>query len=152
MPYYNIIMIKNISSLEIFDSFIDLFGENEFCKAVNAVCVSFEQKPFCGNNIYNSPFERCFTYLACSDDVCQYLNFTKEEMYAMIAHEIGHIYYKTTEMDSPILIKEKMADSMAIQLGLKRELSSALQKMIDSGDYEDVAEDMRQRIHFLSLS
>lgn len=139
-----------MSHLEIFDSFIGLYGENKFCQALNAECVSFEQPPFYGNNMFNSPFETCCTRIACSNEICQKLNFSKEEMYAMIAHEIGHIFYKTREIDSPVLDREKMADSMAILFGLKDELSSALQKIIDSGEYEDVKDDLYKRIEYLS--
>ena len=41
---------------------------------------------------------------------------------------------------------EKFADSMAIELGLGHDMVSALRKMIDSGNYEDVRDDMISRI------
>ena len=64
----------------------------------------------------------------------------------MISHEIGHIIFKTIEMDDDVIDREIKADSMAIQFNLNNELSSALQKMIDSGEYEDVKNDLYKRI------
>ena len=149
-----ILMINNFSKLKIFDSFIKLYGENECCKDIDIKLISFEQPPFCGCNKYDSPFETCVGYIACSTDICLTIGLVENEMYALIAHEIGHIFYKTSLMPSTVSIleKEKKADSMAIQFGLKNELSSALQKLIDSGKYEDVKEDLRQRVITLSKS
>jgi len=145
-------MIRNKSNLEIFDSFIEKYGNNNYCQDKDIVLISFEQPPYCGVNKNDSPYEACFNRIACSMDICAALGFSKEEMYALIAHEIGHIHYETRSMDCEILDKEIKADSMAKQFGLGDELASALQKMIDSGKYEDVKEDMQQRIVHLSQS
>lgn len=145
-------MLQNKSDLEIFNSFIAEYGNNENCEHFDKTItfVSFEQFPFSSQNKYDSPFETCLNHIACSIDICSALDFSKKEMYAMISHEIGHIIFKTIEIDDDVIDREIKADSMAIQFNLKNELSSALQKMIDSGEYEDVKDDLYKRIEHLS--
>lgn len=141
--------MKNNSQLSIFDSFIELYGDDKMCKAIDCRCITFNQCPFCGVNKNDSPFETASGNIACSIEICKDLNLSDCEMYAMIAHEVGHIYYQTWNMCIPILCKEILADSAAIHFGLEKELASALNKLVNSGNYEDVKKDLCTRIDVL---
>lgn len=59
---------------------------------------------------------------------CDELNLSKEERFAMIAHEFGHLILVPME-EEDFLKRELYADDMAVQLGLKNHLVSGLIKI-----------------------
>lgn len=61
-------------------------------------------------------------------DLCQKANLTQQEQFALIAHEIGHfvLTYKNIELIGKE--EEFYADDRAAELGLGKDLASALQK------------------------
>lgn len=83
-----------------------------------------------------------------NDNVLVRLGLTDEEKEALIAHEIGHFVscYKNTGLKN--VQEEIYADSCAALLGLAEPLKIALQKCINSGLFNTVAE-MQQRIAVL---
>lgn len=61
-------------------------------------------------------------------DLCQKANLSQQEQFALIAHEIGHfvLTYKNIELIGQE--EEFYADDRAAELGLRKDLASALQK------------------------
>ena len=61
-------------------------------------------------------------------DLCQKANLTQQEQFALIAHEIGHfvLTYKNTGLIGQE--EEFYADDRAAELGLRKDIVSALQK------------------------
>ena len=72
-----------------------------------------------------------FAAVIFSPTLCKTFNFSEEEKYAAIAHEIGHIihYFNENLKDAGIMMIEIKADEVAIKLGLAEPLKSVLQKL-----------------------
>jgi|GEM_PF-3540128 hypothetical protein len=66
----------------------------------------------------------------------------------MIAHEIGHIFAASRDLNS--LCNEINADKMACEIGLRIDLCSGLQKVIDSNNQQKMKKQIIQRISLLS--
>lgn len=99
--------------------------------------------PYTCNHIVNE-IMRC-------DEVYNKCNFTKEEEYAILAHELGHII-DGKHNNNPIednLLKEMKADKIATSLGLASHLQTALQKMIHADIKPCNNIEMQQRINAL---
>ena len=62
------------------------------------------------------------------------LHFTNKEIWALFAHEIGHLVNNAIS-PYPDIRKEYVADDMACQLGLKEQMVFALSKMMNSNYY-----------------
>lgn len=63
---------------------------------------------------------------------CDAAGFTPEELYALIALEIGHFIATIERVQVYDFDEEAFADSLAIKIGLRNEIASAIQKMIKS--------------------
>lgn len=85
----------------------------------------------------NSPFQcypkfqyhnQTFNDIIMRGDLCNTANLTQQEQFALIAHEIGHFVssYRNTGLKDQE--DELYADDRAVELGLRCELASALQK------------------------
>lgn len=76
------------------------------------------------------------------------LGFTYPELYAILAHELGHILYRTTPwgFDS-----EERADSFAAELGLGTQMISIIEKIIYSRRFGNMTSALVRRIQFLQL-
>lgn len=80
---------------------------------------------------------------------CDAINLTEKERFAMIAHELGHIYNDNCQFnEDELLNKEINADIMAHKLGLKDELVRGLTKIIESSCCNN-REQIENRIKFL---
>ncbi len=148
------ILFKNLQIIEVFNSFGDQF-ENAINENYNGntitIVVLNEQHPFfkaIAND--NDPFARNFNNIAINEQVCQQLNLTQEEKFAMIAHEIGHILDNTPKDINNRLNREYNADQFAVKLNLSKELKTGLEKLIESGDYPEENEGLKERIKKLS--
>lgn len=81
---------------------------------------------------------------------CDAGGFTQEEQYALIAHEIGHFIAAIERIQVYGLDEEVFADSIAVKIGLKNEIVSAIQKLIESPmtDKSAIAE-LKARLNLL---
>lgn len=81
-----------------------------------------------------------------SNIYCGICSFSKEEEFAIIAHEIGHFdsYYKNLGYTG--LIDEMYSDQYALKLGLGKEMESALQKMIGANPPLKTIQEIIKRI------
>jgi Zn-dependent protease with chaperone function len=148
------ILFKNQQNIEVFNSFIDQF-ENAINQNYDGnmitIVVMNEQHPFfkaIAND--NDPFARNSMNIAINEQVCQQLKLTQDEKYAMIAHEIGHILDSTPKETNNQLSREHNADQFAVKLNLTIELKTGLEKLIESGNYPEENEGLKERIEKLS--
>lgn len=81
-----------------------------------------------------------------SEEVYNKCNFTREEEFVILAHEIGHMIagWKGEKCDNN-LEEEKRADQMSASLGLGEEMKSAIEKMIALNIHPENNEEMRER-------
>ena len=56
-------------------------------------------------------------------------NLTDEEMYGLLAHEVGHYIFEYSN-PIPSQDKEQFCDDIAVRIGLGKELKNALKKII----------------------
>lgn len=61
---------------------------------------------------------------------CDATGFSIEEQYALIAHEIGHFIAAIERIQVYGFDEEVFADSIAVKIGLRNEIVSAIQKLI----------------------
>lgn len=77
-----------------------------------------------------------------NEKVCKSFGFSKSELFAIIAHEIGHIIYFFSDCKEPDnkQAEEIFADHIAELLGLKNELKEVINKLITSElfDYKTI--------------
>lgn len=98
--------------------------------------------PYISNHILNE-IMRC-------EDAYNKCNFTMEEEYAILAHELGHIVAgKRGEKSVNNLQEEINADQMAVSIGLVSQMMKAIQKMIDANLKPSNNAEMQQRIDAL---
>lgn len=76
------------------------------------------------------------------------MGFTYPELFAVLAHELGHILYRTHPWGFDA---EERADSMAAELGLGDQMIAVIEKIIASRKFRNVTSALVRRIHFLQL-
>ena len=89
-----------------------------------------------------------------NDPLIKSLSLTKEEQFASIAHEIGHIlYYYLENKDAyPNTQGEEIfADKIACEIGLSASLLSVIDKLENSGWYSDILSRFGMRKMLLSI-
>lgn len=148
------ILFKNSQNIEIFKSFVDQF-ENSINENYNGdritIAIINELHPHFSCIAYdNDPFAKNVNNIAINEQICQQLNLTQEEQYAMIAHEIGHILDNTPREIDNQLYREYNADQFAVKLNLTNELKTGLEKFMKSGNYPEENEAIKERIKKLS--
>lgn len=74
---------------------------------------------------------KTFAAIVYSPELCKQLNFTIEEKFASIAHEIGHIihYFNENLVSAGDIMLEIKADEIVVKLGLGESLKSVLRKL-----------------------
>ena len=92
--------------------------------------------------IYNDSqsAETTIAGIVFNDPIIQSLSLTKEEQFASIAHEIGHIlyFYLVNQNDYPKPQGEEIfADKIVCKIGLSVPLASVIEKLEHSGWYSD---------------
>jgi hypothetical protein len=99
--------------------------------------------PYTSNHLVNE--------IMRSEDAYNQCNFTKEEEYAILAHELGHIVAaKRGNKSIDNLQEEKNADQMAASLGLAIPMQLAIHKMIKADIKPSNNVEMQQRIDALN--
>ncbi len=154
---------ENYSGLTLFDEFTKLYNShiNEM-KEVKQSSIykikfvsedsSIMQAHYFFDFSEKDFFFKCFInkapIIGCNKNNCEIIKLSEIECFAMIAHELGHIYLvPNTEED--LLKKELLADEMSCRLGLKEGLISGLKKIADY-EYCLNNEEILQRISLLS--
>lgn len=74
------------------------------------------------------------------------MGFSEPELFAVLAHELGHILYHTHPWAYDA---EERADTLAAELGLGSQMISALEKIIASRRFRHVTSALVRRIQFL---
>lgn len=98
-------------------------------------------------------YSSTLAYIIYSPEICQRLQLSSNEICACIAHEVGHIihHFNTNLKDVNSLLVEMKADEVCVNLGLKENLISTLNKLIISGLYsEEQTMMMKLRINHLN--
>ena len=89
-----------------------------------------------------------------NDPLIKSLSLTKEEQFASIAHEIGHILYYYLENKDAYPNpqgEEIFADKIACEIGLSASLLSVIDKLENSGWYSDILSRFGMRKMLLSI-
>lgn len=154
---FDMILFNNPQNIEVIKSFIDIFNtkinkdDNE--STITICIINQEHQLFNAVAAENDPFATNTTMkpliIAINEKVCQILDLTLQEQYAMIAHEIGHIIDNTPK-EKNSKSREYNADQFAVKLGLSQELKTGLEKIIGSGNYLNESKDITERIKRLS--
>ena len=86
--------------------------------------------------IYNNTgaIEETICGIVINDDLINSLKISEHEIYAGIAHEIGHILFFFAE-NKDVNKEEFFADSVACELNLKNEMSQLIEKVLISNIY-----------------
>lgn len=155
-------MILNNTCFEpLFERFLSRFGEitpqlpfnGDINIGYSTVNLNFQSA--LENDDAPAGFSAITKCIAINRRRCDSLGLSEEEIFAFIAHEIGHVMQLSCTMfdtkekkDEAPCGYEHEADIMAVHFELKRELCSGLQKIIDSHQFstEDM---MQQRIEML---
>ena len=102
-----------------------------------------KKESICASTIYAE--------IIVNEDLCIKLQLTKNELFAAIAHEIGHIimFFHTEKEQFQGQAEEIYCDTYACRIGLSDSLITLLNKMIDSGLYsESIINEMHNRLFF----
>jgi hypothetical protein len=153
------INFQNPQNLEIYNSFINEFGEilieKNDISTINILGINLSHTLSNTVNILNAPFATNTTMgafpIVMNEMICNDLNLTTRERFAMISHEIGHIIDSTPQKNNGMQ-REINADKFAIELGLAQDLKNGLQKIIDSNNYSTQVEKIEERIRILTAA
>lgn len=97
-------------------------------------------------NTYGDILVRLGKKIFISKSQTKRLGLTTPELYAAIAHEMGHIIYRTHPWAADA---ENRADSLAAELGLGEQMISVIEKIIQSRRYRNITSSLVRRIQFL---
>lgn len=145
------------NDLSIFDSFEKQFGDRlislfPILKKISIKTFSLQQYKSAKENYIiqikepeKQPFS-CFIYnntgaieeticgIVINDELINLLKISKREIYAGIAHEIGHILYFFAA-NKNVYKEEFFADSIACKLNLKSEMFQLIEKILMTNIY-----------------
>lgn len=140
--------IYNPHKIEIVDSFIRLFQIplNEKFPESNTDITLLPLPD--GENEYDDIVVRLGNKIFLSEKQIGLLGLTQPEIYAAIAHELGHILYHTNPW---VADSESRADTLAAELGLRDQMIAVIEKIILSRRYRHITSLLVQRINFLGL-
>jgi hypothetical protein len=150
------INITNPQNIEIYTAFINEF--EELLRNINpvstinievvnveyplSVAVTISDDPFATNTIITP------LLIVINETVCNDLNLSQRECFAMIAHEVGHILDPTPREGNEFR-REINADMFTVELDLVQDLINGLTKIIDSGNFTAQVEVIQDRICLL---
>lgn len=143
---YKDMKLSNPHNLNIVDSFIRLYG-NALGELGFSDDMEIEFLPLSDDeNEYADIIVRLGRRIYLSEREIGRLGLSAPELFAAIAHEIGHIVYHTSPWDADA---ESRADTLAAQLGLGEQMIAVIEKIIASRRYRNLTSLLVQRIHFL---
>lgn len=138
--------ILNPRDMSLADSFLRLFGAT-LERTFDSEDYVVEILPLPDSeNHYNDIAVRLGKRIFISERQTGALGLTTPELYALIAHELGHIVYHTAPWD---VDTETRADTLAAELGLGNQMISLIEKIILSRRYRDITSQLVRRIQYL---
>lgn len=147
-------LIKNRTGLKVFDTFNEKYSEItislcDLLSKFQIIAISiYDSKHiddirmevpdpfgcFIGKNEYDA--SSTYAEIVINEKRCEELKLSNHEMYAAIAHEVGHVIFFFKEDKENIKdFEEIICDYYACLMGLAESLVSLLNKLIRSGDY-----------------
>lgn len=138
--------LRNIDNLDIISSFLRLYSDavkeigSFYKKDIRFFLLKEEENVYrdsilsFNGDVYISPVE------------IGRLGLSIPEIYAAIAHEIGHIVYRTNPWRHDA---EQIADSFAADLGLRSQMISVIDRLISSKRHRNLVAEHVRRIQFL---
>lgn len=145
--YILVMRIVNAHRIPVAESFIRLYGEAmaERFPEVDAVV---EILPLTdAENHYDDVLVRLGNRIYISERQTGALGLTVPELYAAIAHEFGHILYRTNPWAPDA---EHRADTLAAELGLGSQMISVIEKVIQSRRFAHITSQLVRRIQYLT--
>lgn len=143
---------NNLNKIPLIDEFINTYGKKineKASQAKDAKRFSTLTINFISEKKYPKSIDSLFDFseknfffkingniIAYHERNCDALNLSKEERFAMIAHEFGHLILVSVE-EGDFFKRELFADEMAVQLDLKSHLISGLMKFLSSEGMEN---------------
>ena len=138
--------IHNRYKLPIVDSFLRMYGDL-LQERFGNVDFDIEILPLRDEeNSFGDVLVRLGKKIYISESQTGFLGLSEPELYAAIAHELGHILYNTTPWAPD---SENRADTLAAELGLGTQMISVIEKIIGSRRYRHITRLLVQRIQFL---
>lgn len=138
--------ITNEYNLFIVDSFLRCYGE-VLDKMFKDEDYNIEILPLADtDNEYGDILVRLGKKIYISEREIGNLGLSSPELFAAIAHELGHILYHTHPWAHDA---ETRADTLAAQLGLRDQMISVIEKIIASRRFRHITSMLVQRIQFL---
>lgn len=120
----------NVDNIGMVESFIRLYGEKISRLAAeadsNIDTINFHHIRE-SDNLHRDIMVSLGRRICISEKEIERMNLTMGEVYAVIAHEIGHIIYNAPSFNP---MSEQQADSVAMELGLGRQMISVLEKLL----------------------
>lgn len=138
----------NKSGLDLVDGFIRLYGF--FLSDTlpgKEVTVEF-RRLHPSQNDYRDIMVRLNNSVYISPEEVGHLGLTDPEIFAALAHEVGHIIYKSHPFRGDF---EQRADSLAHELGLGKQMINVIEKIIICRRYRDIVSQLVARIQYLQL-
>ncbi len=138
--------LKNIDNLDIVSSFLRLYSDTVkeigsfYKKDIRFFLLKDEE------NIYRDSILSFNGDVYISPVEIGRLGLSIPEIYAAIAHEIGHIVYRTHPWRHD---SEQIADSFAADLGLRNQMISVIDRLISSKRHRNLVAEHVRRIQFL---
>lgn len=139
-------IIQNNNKIPHVSAFIRLYGESLEKLACNFERPIVFKRLNKTENRYHDIMARLGQTIYISEEEVGKLGLTDPEILAVIAHEIGHVIYSTNSWQPYC---EERADSVAADLGLGKQMISAIEKIIESRKYPQLTSNLVARIHFL---
>ena len=153
-------IFKNINNLQVVTDFEAIYGQKlstEYPELANLGIKIYTDKqgsgfiktydgrndsPYTSNHVVNE--------IMRSEDVYGRCGFSREEEFAILAHELGHIVQGKRGQKSTNNLEEEMnADQIATYLGLGEHMATAIQTMIELNINPNNNAEMQRRIDVL---
>ena len=149
---------KNSYKLPVVESFLRLYEDalvrkfdemRELAADVKPLPDTIEFLPLAdAENEYDDVVVRLGNKIYISEKMTGQMGFSYLELFAVLAHELGHILYRTHPWGFDA---EERADSLAAELGLATQMISVIEKIIASRRFRQITSALVRRIQFLQL-
>lgn len=139
-------ILENPNNIPVVERFIRLFNDIIVEKSNNEKKrINFLILPDIDNK-YRDVIVRYIDNIYLSQSEIGNLGLTEPEIYACLAHELGHIIYGMQPFGGDA---ETRADSFAAELGLASQMISVIEKIILSRRFRNITTQLVQRIQYL---
>lgn len=137
---------ENPCNLPVVESFLRLYGDviAEKCDWKNKT-IRFLSLPD-HENEFRDVIVRYRDAIYISQSEIGKLGLTRPEIFAALAHELGHIVYGMQPFG---IDAETRADGFAAEIGLGSQMIAVIEKIIQSHRYHNITSQLVQRIQFL---